>query len=186
MKNFPGIALKQFLFWLLYFFLLRLVFVTLHFGRAADTGFIDVMLSFVYALPLDVSAAAYIISLPLVLLMFAAIFRASHIYRAVFAYSILIIITAALVYAGEIMLYDEWNAKINYKIFMHLQNPMEPLRTATAGHIFLFTFSALISVTAGIWLYSKYFYLRFSSIPSYGTGKRILYGGATLLLVPFV
>ncbi|MBI3239719.1 MAG: sulfatase-like hydrolase/transferase, partial [Flavobacteriia bacterium] len=62
-----------------------------------------------------------------------------------------------LVQAGEIIVYGEWNHKLSSRVFVHLSNPVEVVRTASYSMTFWFVFFAVIEFVFGWWLAKKIF-----------------------------
>lgn len=67
-----------FLLWLILFLVNRIVFLVLQSAALARLSFAQILLSFYYALPLDVSAACYSCALPFILLWIALVKKCSR------------------------------------------------------------------------------------------------------------
>lgn len=140
--NLAGQLIGQFalllLFWIAIFDVQRIFFSLHNFSKVADVGFTKWLGAFVYSFRLDLATAGFLSLLPLVFLFIALIWKQNWAKK--FFYFVLIFeaIIVALIHAGEINAYPEWNHKLTGRVFMHLGNPDEVVRTADYGMMFWF------------------------------------------------
>lgn len=122
--------LKLMLFWILVFDFQRVLFSIHHMDRLSSVSLADWLLTFVYSLRLDFSTAAYLCALPL-LFYIIHIVQPGKWTRRVFLWVIYFeAIIVTFVHAGEINAYTEWGHKLTSRVFMHLSNPDEVVRSA--------------------------------------------------------
>lgn len=118
------------LFWVLLFDFQRIIFSIHHWDKLAEISWLEWLLTFVYSIKVDVSMAAYLTVLPLLLSVIHLIFQkkwTKFLARFILLFEALIVV---LIHAGEINAYTEWNHKLTSRVFMHLSNPDEVFRTA--------------------------------------------------------
>lgn len=149
--------LKQFLFWLFVFAFSRFIYIVTLSSNLKSADWLAVLKSFIYALPLDISTASYIIAIIIIILFFNILFPINLWKYFILIYSILLIIPTALIYSGEIVTYPEWGAKLNAKIFVHLRHISEPIKTASNKHIFYFFSILCVHIASCSYIYIKWF-----------------------------
>src|SRR3990170_2863342 len=86
--------LFYFLSWVVFFDLLRIVFLIYHFDKTKHLSFNTILSSFWYGLRMDISVAAYIIA-PLCLFVLLSLFI--HFFRRLFIYKIYTFIVLLLI-----------------------------------------------------------------------------------------
>lgn len=155
-------ALKHFLFWLLYFAFTRLLFLIYNFKKLANEDFSEVLQSFWYAVPLDISAASYLLGLSLIFSVLYFIFSKKIWLKINRIWVFFLLTIISILCASELLLYDEWGAKIHYKIFNHLQHPAEVFKTATPYHYLIFGAGLLIYLYPSFTFYNRFFHQYFS------------------------
>ena len=154
--------IRQYLFWMVFFFLLRAIFLLYHVKLviAENIGAGEAMLSFWYALRLDTASAAYILIIPAVLIFIQGLFRAGWLNIVNNIYTLLLIFTWTLITAVELAAFSEWKYKLNTGAFMHMNNAQEGFFSISPW-LFFFLFLFLLSMTGGSFvLYVKVFYLK--------------------------
>lgn len=142
-------------FWIICFDFHRLAFSLHHLQKMEGVGFGEWLLSFIYSFRVDLAAAAALSALPFVFRTIQHYFSWKG-FEVMFRWVlfILVFITIA-VQAGEIVAYSEWNNKLSARVFMHLSNPDEVVRTASYTMIFWFALYALLESAFAIWLYKR-------------------------------
>lgn len=119
------------LFLILAFAIERTAFLVANLPSVAKSPFTEILSTYFHAFHLDLSAACYILVLPILLLSLQLFFKGKWLDRILDGYTLLIIIFLVFTALGNIILYKEWDTKLNYKIWAYLKNPVEMLRTAT-------------------------------------------------------
>jgi phosphoglycerol transferase MdoB-like AlkP superfamily enzyme len=127
------------LFWVLLFDLGRVFFLIHNRDKFSGVPFWEWLGAFWHSLRLDLATAAMFSLLPLLLLLIHHISRSKvtgYMVKVVIFLEALLVI---LISAGEINAYPEWNHKLTTRVFTHLLNPDEVVRTAdysmTIGYI---------------------------------------------------
>lgn len=142
--------LRFYLFWLFYFLINRIFFFVCYkydFALVKSTDFFWIL---IYSFKLDISFISYLSAI-----IFLIIFINSLIYKEkinvllskfIFYINTFFIVITALIIAGEIAIYQEWQTKLNYKAISHLLNPSEVFNTSTNLHYIIACISILISL----------------------------------------
>lgn len=151
---------KQYLFWILFFALGRLVFL-LYYGSEISqqtNSFVEVLTSFQKGFNLDLATASYFMIIPFIMHLVMAFFSPPIMNQLLKIYHSSLVILYSLLVSAELGIYAEWKTKINYKALLYLRNPSEVVESAQNSQILGLSIIAIIMSALGIWLYSKYFH----------------------------
>ena len=166
MNNFKYFV-KLFIFWLLYFCINRLFFISIYIDEFLQFDNYELLKIFPYSFPLDISFISYLSTIISIILFLNSLSLRKHfniiISEFIYWVNILFIITSSLLVACEISLYSEWSTKLNFNALRHLSNPSEVFLTATYENYFILLVSLCIAVFF-IKLYSIFVHQRFISI----------------------
>lgn len=152
--------IKQFIFWMLYFVIGRAIFILANTHEIGDHGIGEVLLAFVYALHLDVSAASYLLAIPFVFTFFQTFFRFRLFVYMNTWYSFIAIFLVSVITAGELGIYKEWGTKLSQKAVSYLKNPDEVMRTAQTGVMIGGLVLIIIQTAIGIFAYQKWVHIK--------------------------
>ncbi len=139
-------SIKLLLFWVLVFDFERLLFSIHNIDKFSGIDFSDWLLSFIYSLRLDLATAALLSLLPLIFVFLHYIHPRKWVKWTFYSILILEFVVAAMIHAGEINAYPEWNHKLNSRVFTHLMNPDEVVRTADYGMTIWFFVYGILEV----------------------------------------
>ncbi len=159
-------VLKVLFFWILVFDFQRIMFSIHNWNKLKDVSWSDWVMSFVYSLRLDLSMAAFLTVIPLVVLIIRYIHPAKWNRLLFIGVLFFEAIISALIHAGEINAYPEWNHKLTSRVFMHLANPDEVFRTADYGMTFWFGVYSLLEIVFA-WRIIKWLFPEKSMVSSY-------------------
>lgn len=138
--------LKLLLFWILIFDFQRILFSIHNWSKFQEVTWSDFLLTFVYSIRLDLSTAAYLSLIPLLFLLVRNLHPGKWSNRIFYGVLFVEVLFISMIHAGEINAYPEWNHKLTSRVFMHLSNPDEVMRTADYGMIFWFAVYTLLEV----------------------------------------
>jgi phosphoglycerol transferase MdoB-like AlkP superfamily enzyme len=159
--------LKLYVFWLLVFATERLIFILYNFGKISGEPLQEILLAFVHAVYLDTSAIAYILALPVILLILRSFINWNGFLKMAFGWQMLFVFVSAIITASDLPLYHEWGTKTNYKALKYLSNPSEVWNTATLSDI-LAGFILIAAITFGAYyFYKKYIPLKLPTSKQY-------------------
>jgi len=144
-----GELVKLVIFWILLFDIGRLIFLLHNGEKFQNVGFSELVAPFFYSLRLDLATSAMLCIVPFLILTYAHIFPGLVVRKVfrilVFTEALLIV----LISSGEINAYPEWNHKLTTRVFTHLLNPDEVVRTADYSMtIWFFVYSSIHSSIA--------------------------------------
>ncbi|MGV3509330.1 MAG: LTA synthase family protein [Sphingobacteriaceae bacterium] len=145
---------RYFFFWLLFFFLERLVFI-LWFGKKLQTlSIAEISKSFVVGLWMDASMAGYIVVLPLLLTIIKWFIPKLNIPSGILKwYTIILIVVFSIICVFNFNIYREWGSKINYKALdFAFSSPNEALASSASSPIFISLLVLLGIIAISVWL----------------------------------
>lgn len=147
--------LKLLLFWLLLFHVQRILFSIHNWDKFSDISLGEWLLAFVYSFRLDLATAS-LLSIPLLTVVIGNfLFPSKWAFRIFQIILIVEVLLVTLVHGGEINAYPEWNHKLTTRVFTHLVNPDEVVRTADYGMIVFYIIYTIIELLLAWFLYKK-------------------------------
>lgn len=171
-------------FWLVVFFLNRIVFLFSAASFFQEATFSHVLRSLVSGWLLDLSTIGYLLPLPGALFTLSVIFPVRWITRLSNVFVAVFIVIYCMICFGELFLYQEWTTKLTMQALLHFRHPGEVFRTAQPHISFLFFFLSIVFSTCYILFYLKRVAVRISE-KELTTGARQKIILAALSLVVF-
>lgn len=171
-----------FLFWILFFDFQRILFSIHNWSKFSEVGFGEWLGAFLYSLRLDLATAAFLSVLPFIFLVIFLVFRKRWAFRSFSIVLMIEVVVCSFIHAGEINAYPEWNHKLTSRVFMHLSNPDEVVRTADYGMTIWFVIYSILEVTFG-WKLSRWLFKREGQAMD---ARPLLQWGFVALIVPVV
>jgi hypothetical protein len=130
------IFLRFFLFWIIFFFIERLIFLIYFSDKFSGSGFMEILSTFVYALRLDASMAAYLSAIPLLIYVTSLLLKRSLPALAGRIYVTFFIIFFSIVAIGNLNIYREWGTKINYRVVdLVFNSPNEVIASSSSAPV---------------------------------------------------
>ncbi|MEW6470334.1 MAG: LTA synthase family protein [Bacteroidota bacterium] len=147
-KRLPLYFLREFLFWLLLFFICRTLFVLANLDEIGTIPFGETIRLYGYALSLDMSMAGYFLILPFFLFLAASFYPRNIFIRISRVYTIVLIVAYCVFSLSEIEIYNEYGTKISYRDVRHMVDLTEVFGSARTSFLIL----SLIGLAAVSWL----------------------------------
>ena len=125
---------RYFLFWIIFFFLERLIFLIYYSERISYLGISEIISTFWRALRLDFSMAAYISAIPAIVYI-ALLFLPSVKFPKIIAktYVVFFVIVFSTIGISNLNLYREWGSKINFMALdMAISAPKEAIASTSS------------------------------------------------------
>ncbi len=150
-------VLRYFCFWLLFFFLERLVFVLYNIGKLSAVPVGEVLKAFGYGLWMDASMAGYFCAIPLVVFIIVWFVPKTWLPKSLlYIYSYILIVFCALLTVINFNIYREWGSKVNYRVFeFAFGSPREAIASTGSSPILLSVCIFLGLSAVGIALFRK-------------------------------
>ncbi|MHB1178546.1 MAG: LTA synthase family protein [Daejeonella sp.] len=130
---------RFFLFWIIFFFLDRVVFLIYFSDKLRDSRFKEIASAFLYALRLDASMVAYLSAIPLLGYLFLLFIPKLNFSRSLPKWYVNFFITLfSLISVFNLNLYREWGTKINYRALdLAFNSPKEAMASGSSSPILL-------------------------------------------------
>ncbi|MDQ3111035.1 MAG: sulfatase-like hydrolase/transferase [Bacteroidota bacterium] len=155
MKSLPAIFIRQFLAWMLFFQVTRLIFLLWNREEITNGSAGEIFGAFYHGIYLDLAMSCYMMILPW-LLFSLAFFTQKQIFLHISRWiTFLLIILVSVLTISELPIYDEWQTKLTYKAIWFLGNPFEVFNTATGKQLFYGILGIAFLSTAGILVSKK-------------------------------
>ncbi len=148
------ILLRYFGFWILFFFLERIVFVSYYAGSIKNTPFTGIVKVFFYGLWMDASMAGYICAIPLLAyVIFWFIPGVSIPSKILKVYTRILVVLFSFLTVVNFNIYREWGTKINYRALeFAFDSPKEAFASSESSPVFLSLLIFVILAAAGLFL----------------------------------
>ncbi|RZK27039.1 MAG: LTA synthase family protein, partial [Flavobacterium sp.] len=152
MLNGLSFFIRLFFFWLLFFFLDRLIFLIINLEAIRVVSFPEISATFFHSLRLDLSMAGYILVVPtlaFITVMFSG--KKSVNLSWIKHYTNTIVIIFGIITVANFNIYREWGTKINAKALeVAITTPNEALASSASSPIGLSLFVLLLVIASGI------------------------------------
>lgn len=129
--------LRYYLFWVLIFFVQRLVFVLYYYSQFKEAGPDKMLQAFVYGLRLDISMTGYFAAIPLLLFIAQQFTKTLFFKKALKIYTWLLLLVTTLISGGDLGIYENWGVKLNYRAISMLAHPAEAMETSKSAPLVL-------------------------------------------------
>jgi phosphoglycerol transferase MdoB-like AlkP superfamily enzyme len=149
--------LRYFCFWLLFFFLERLVFILYNLNKLSGQSLSEIAPAFMYGMWMDASMAGYLCAIPLLFFLvtwYIPKLRISRRFLKYYTWTFLVI--CSLLTVINFNIYREWGTKVNYRAFeFAINSPTEAMASSGSSPLVLSFFILCTLAAAGILLSSK-------------------------------
>lgn len=149
------LLVRYFTFWILFFFLERLVFILYNADKLKSTSFIEILQVFGYGLWMDASMAGYICAVPLLLFVLIWVIPGFRLpFQVLKIYSYFLIVLFSIITVVNFNIYREWGTKINYRAFeFAFGSPTEAIASSVSSPLFLTLFVLVALIAGGLLLF---------------------------------
>ncbi len=174
MKSQIYFLIKYFLFWIGYFFVLRLLFTFYHFNLFSELTLFNKVFSFVNGLRIDASMTAYICTIPF---LFSFLFTKKGYNLFLKIYSIFILLLSIFIVIADLELYNAWKYRMEYSAIDYLKNINEATASMQSSPILL-----LLALMVFLFFLSHYIYKKIFSLSKIENNINIKSIGLSLLM----
>ena len=148
--------LKPFIFILGFFALNRLIFIVYHADKFTSITVGERLSALWHAVHLDISAASYIMILPVIALLVQAWLPFTFLKYFQRLYYGVLIFLLSVISTVDLPLYEEWGTKLHYKALLYMQHPAEVMASASSSPIFWLILILIAQVAVGWILYQRW------------------------------
>ncbi|MBB2148727.1 sulfatase-like hydrolase/transferase [Pedobacter sp. LMG 31462] len=149
--------LRFYIFWLLFFFIDRLIFLLIYHKKLAMVPLSETMATFYHALLLDLSMTAYLAVIPVLGFIFWLFsgWKSINI-KWVSIYNLVLLVLFSILSVVNFNIYREWGTKVNAKaIDFAFSSPGEALASGASSPIALSLFVLVLLITVGVFLQKR-------------------------------
>ena len=127
--------LRFYLFWLIFFFTDRALFLAFHHDKLRDVPLKTTLATFHNAIPIDLSMTGYLSVIPLVIYLFWLFSgRTSVTVKGINVYNTILIVAFSIIAAINFNIYREWGTKLNAKALgFAFTDPVEALASGASS-----------------------------------------------------
>jgi phosphoglycerol transferase MdoB-like AlkP superfamily enzyme len=144
------------IFWLLFFYFARVFFLIVQHKEASGLGFETLAGTFTHGIKLDISVTAYILAIPMLVLIPAIWFRGDWFRHFVRYYTWIILLISSVIIVGDAKLYTYWGFRMDYTPLLYLNTPQEAAASVSTGIIIAFCLTViLLTVIFGL-IYNRF------------------------------
>ena len=148
---------RFFLFWLVFFFIERILFLSYFYERVSYLSLNEIMSTFWHALRLDSSMAAYISVIPALFYIFFLFFPTIKFPKSISkAYVLFFISLFSLLAISNLNLYREWGSKFNFRALdIAMSSPRETIAASSSSPILLLICLLIAYIITSAFIASK-------------------------------
>ena len=171
MKNRLLFLLRYFLFWYLFFFLGKLLFLLFNFRQVSELDFATMLKIFLYGAKLDISACSYLLVLPS-LLVTTSVFIAKDVFKPIVKiYTIAFLVIFSFLIVADLELYKFWGFRIDTTPLLYINTPKEMLASVSVWvvvrqmalfavilYVFIKFYNRFVSEKVDFTIKSKYYH----------------------------
>ncbi len=128
---------KLYVFWLVVFLVQKMLFMLFNPVESMVLPATDWLKVLYHGLPLDLSAGAYLMVIPCMLLVSAPLWRKSLLRIFLVSYVVAMLLIVLFVGVVDMNLYRYWGTKLDIMPLFYLNNPTEALASISVGEILL-------------------------------------------------
>lgn len=145
------------LFWIVFFFLERLLFLSYFSKEISSLGIIEIISTFWHAFRLDISMAAYLSVIPaLFYLLFLFLPQVNFPKIIAKSYVILFVVLFSILALSNLNLYREWGSKINFRALeIAVNSPKEAIASTSSSPVVLFLSILFVYTALSLFLSDK-------------------------------
>jgi len=147
--------LKYFLFWIVFFFVARAIFLIYYFGKTVKLDSITILKTFLYGVQLDASFTAYLSILPFFLIISSIFIKKKRVLQAIKFYTYFAIISISLLLFIDTGLYAAWGIRLDASLLDYLNTPELMVSSASKSQLFVGGFLWFLMSILFCYVYKK-------------------------------
>ena len=147
--------LYYFLFWIVYFVFARAFFLLYYFDKTQELGLSTVLKTFLYGLRLDASFAAYLSTIPFLLIIFSVFINPKWITKIIKWYTFILIVFISLLLLIDAGLYEAWGIRLDTSLLPYLNTPELMISSTSTFQLVSGIFSWILISFLFIKIFSK-------------------------------
>jgi phosphoglycerol transferase MdoB-like AlkP superfamily enzyme len=144
-------------FWLLFFQLLRLIFVGYHWDKFAEGGVTMAAKSLWYGVRFDLALACYFCIIPVLIWMIQIFIRFKAGSKVINIYAITLIVITSIAAVADVQVFQEWGSKLNAEVLFYLNFPAEAMASISSAPLLTLGALMLLAASGGVTIYKSFF-----------------------------
>lgn len=170
MKKIVIFLIKLLIFWLCLFALQHTIFLLFNQEGLKGVDLQNILLSYYYAMPMDIAAAAYLMAIPILFIITTLFIKKKNIFnKFIHTFNIILITVCLIIAISDVGLYMTWGSKINSKALSYLAFPKEAITSFAAVPYGWLIAILLLKVVVSIYIYKRFLHVDLSA------GSRLIY-----------
>ncbi|MFC5284716.1 LTA synthase family protein [Pedobacter alpinus] len=146
--------IKYFLFWVVFFLIVRFFFEIWNIDKLSSFPFTEILKTFLYGILMDMSMAGYFCVIPFLISIVFWLLNKNIPLKFINIYSYILLAISAIIAVVDINIYKEWGTKFNDKaIEFLLDSPNEAIASTSSSPILASTFAILSIFVLGLFTY---------------------------------
>ena len=154
MKKVLVVFLKYFIFWLIYFFTAKLIFLLYNINLTRSLVFSEISGIFIHGFKMDLSLVSYLMVFPGIVLAFSFIIPPKMLASIFKIYTFLLLIIITFINIIDLGLYPHWGTRVGISAFDYAGNP----EGLTSSITFKDVFSAILLIAFYIGFFTFFFF----------------------------
>ncbi len=143
------------IFWIIFFFAARLIFILAQFHSSSQNSIWDLFGTFWHGAKLDFSTTGYYLLIPLLLIIPGVYFNGNWFRILLRWYSYIMIVFSSIIVVSDANLYSYWGFRMDYTPMFYLKTPGEAMASVSTARIILFLISIALLASVIIFAYNK-------------------------------
>jgi len=148
--------LKYWIYWLLFFFLLKTLFILYNIKLAIEVPFHTLIKAYLYGLRLDISTSTYFTVLPFLITIIDAYFPLKYFRTIVKTYTIFLLVLSCILIIVDIELYKYWGFRLDKTPLDYIDTPKEMFASVNFFTIIKLIFIGIVLWIISYWVFNKY------------------------------
>jgi phosphoglycerol transferase MdoB-like AlkP superfamily enzyme len=149
--------IKYFLFWIIYFILVKAIFLLYNFGLSRELHLQEIAGIFRYGLVMDVSTACYLLLFPALLFVFRVFVPAKWASRIIYLYTFALLVVISFLQSVDLGLYPHWGTRLSFAFMQNINDPASLKATLAIQNVLMAFLFVLLLVTGFLLLYRRLF-----------------------------
>jgi phosphoglycerol transferase MdoB-like AlkP superfamily enzyme len=143
------------IFWLIFFIIARLFFISVHYHNALQNSFSELLATFWHGAKLDISTTGYYLLLPISVAIPGIFFNGNWYKYFIRWYTYILIFISSIITVADANLYSYWGFRMDYTPMLYLKTPEEAMASVSPMKIILFLVTLSIFVSFFIYIYKR-------------------------------
>ena len=143
------------IFWLAFFIIARLFFISVQYQVAFRNSFGEILATFWHGARLDISTTGYYLLVPVLFAIPGVFFSGSWYKFFIRWYSYILIIFSSVIVVSDANLYSYWGFRMDYTPMLYLKTPGEAMASVSTMKVILFFVTIIIIASFFIIIYNK-------------------------------